>query len=213
MKTSMNLLLWTAAADHSHLPLLKNIKHWGFDGVELPMFSHDGSPWKELDKVLDDLELGRTVVACLPQGTSSPLENGFGNVMAVPTVVQNHMQVHQGIRRDRLPEDLDQLSIELPDLLGRKLKLVDEPRPPAEIESRSNESVFHRQRETPVAVDPGLVSDRLQNRPPQTDPGVFHRMVVIDMQISDSLDGQIKQPVLSQQRQHVIEKADTGFDL
>lgn len=70
MKTSMNLLLWTAAADHSHVPLLKHIKQWGFDGVELPMFSHDGSPWKELDKVLDELELGRTVVACLPQGTS-----------------------------------------------------------------------------------------------------------------------------------------------
>jgi len=70
MKTAMNLLLWTAAADHSHLPLLKNIKDWGFDGVELPMFSHDGSPWKELDTVLDDLGLGRTVVACLPGGTS-----------------------------------------------------------------------------------------------------------------------------------------------
>nr|AUN37047.1 D-tagatose 3-epimerase [uncultured bacterium] len=70
MKTAMNLLLWTAAADRSHFPLLKNIKNWGFDGVELPMFSHDGSPWKELDKTLDDLELGRTVVACLPAGTS-----------------------------------------------------------------------------------------------------------------------------------------------
>jgi D-psicose/D-tagatose/L-ribulose 3-epimerase len=70
MKISMNLLLWTAAADHSHLPLLKNLKDWGFDGVELPMFSHDGSPWKELDKALDDLALGRTVVACLPAGTS-----------------------------------------------------------------------------------------------------------------------------------------------
>lgn len=70
MKTSMNLLLWTAAAGPDHLPLLKNIKSWGFDGVELPMFSHDGSPWKELDKALDDIGLGRTVVACLPPGTS-----------------------------------------------------------------------------------------------------------------------------------------------
>lgn len=70
MKTSMNLLLWTAAVDHSHLPLLANLKAWGFDGVELPMFSHDGSPWAQLDKELDNIGLGRTVVACLPAETS-----------------------------------------------------------------------------------------------------------------------------------------------
>jgi len=70
VKISMNLLLWTAAADESHIPLLKNLKAWGFDGTELPMFSLDGSPWKTLAGVLDDIGLGCTVVACLPGGTS-----------------------------------------------------------------------------------------------------------------------------------------------
>lgn len=80
MKVGMNLLLWTAAADKQHVPLLKSIKQWGFDGVELPMFSLDGSPWRDLSSVLDDLGLGRTVVAVLPPGANligeGPAERG-----------------------------------------------------------------------------------------------------------------------------------------
>lgn len=70
MKTSMNLLLWTAAAGEEHVPLVKQIKSWGFDGVELPMFSVDGSPWKMYSKLLKDVGLGASVVAVLPQDTS-----------------------------------------------------------------------------------------------------------------------------------------------
>ncbi|MCL4692957.1 MAG: sugar phosphate isomerase/epimerase [Candidatus Hydrogenedentes bacterium] len=75
MKVGMNLLLWTAAANESHVPLLKDIKSWGFDGVELPMFALDGSPWKDLSKALDDIGLGRTVVAVLPGDTNLIGEN------------------------------------------------------------------------------------------------------------------------------------------
>ncbi len=70
MKIGMNLLLWTAAANESHVPVMKNIKDWGFDGVELPMFVLDGSPWKELSSVLDEFGLERTVATVLPGGTN-----------------------------------------------------------------------------------------------------------------------------------------------
>lgn len=70
MKTGMNLLLWTPAANQEHFAIIKQIKQWGFDGVELPMFSIDGSPWKEIAKVLHDLGLGATAVAVLPQDAS-----------------------------------------------------------------------------------------------------------------------------------------------
>ncbi|MBI3921684.1 MAG: sugar phosphate isomerase/epimerase [Armatimonadetes bacterium] len=62
MKIGMNVLLWTAAAQEEHLPLLEAIKGWGYDGLEFPMFSPDCSPWKTLACKLDDLGLGRTVV-------------------------------------------------------------------------------------------------------------------------------------------------------
>lgn len=70
MKVGMNLLLWTGAAGTEHFSLLKQIKSWGFDGVELPMFNTKGSPWAELAATLNGEGLGRTAVAVLPQGAN-----------------------------------------------------------------------------------------------------------------------------------------------
>ena len=62
MKIGMNLLLWTAAAAEEHFGLLGDIRGWGYDSVELPMFSPNSSPWGPLARRLDDLGLARTVV-------------------------------------------------------------------------------------------------------------------------------------------------------
>ncbi len=70
MKIGMNLLLWTAAADASHLPLIADIRKWGFDGIELPMFSPDCSPWDTIRKHLGDLGMTCTAVCVLPADAS-----------------------------------------------------------------------------------------------------------------------------------------------
>jgi len=70
MKLGMNLLLWTGGATEAHLPLLKDIKNWGFDGVEFPMFDAKGSPWATFKKAMADLGMGSTVVSVLPAETS-----------------------------------------------------------------------------------------------------------------------------------------------
>ena len=70
MKVGMNLLLWTAAATDEHLPLIEDIKKWGFDGVEFPMFTPDCSPWSKLARHLQGLELGCTAVGVLPEDAS-----------------------------------------------------------------------------------------------------------------------------------------------
>jgi len=67
MKIGMNLLLWTGSVTEEHIPLLKQIKKWGFDGVELPMFDPKGA-WSTLSMALDDLGLGRTAVSVMPPG-------------------------------------------------------------------------------------------------------------------------------------------------
>ncbi len=41
MKYGMNLLLWTSGVTEQHFPLLADIKKWGYDGVELPLFDFD----------------------------------------------------------------------------------------------------------------------------------------------------------------------------
>jgi len=44
MKVGFNLLLWTATVTEEHIALCKDIKAWGADGVELPMFDTKASP-------------------------------------------------------------------------------------------------------------------------------------------------------------------------
>jgi D-psicose/D-tagatose/L-ribulose 3-epimerase len=63
MKFGMNLLLWTDdPTQDSFLPVLKNLKKMGFDGVELPIFNMDVERWENLGKELDRLGLERTAV-------------------------------------------------------------------------------------------------------------------------------------------------------
>jgi D-psicose/D-tagatose/L-ribulose 3-epimerase len=58
----MNMLLWTTDVDESHYPLLDQIKEWGYDGVELPLFDLEESKFKALAKKLDEVGLERTAV-------------------------------------------------------------------------------------------------------------------------------------------------------
>lgn len=66
MKVGLNVLLWTAAAGEEHLGLLGDIREWGYESVEFPMFGPDCSPWPLLAARLDDLGLSRTAVTVMP---------------------------------------------------------------------------------------------------------------------------------------------------
>jgi D-psicose/D-tagatose/L-ribulose 3-epimerase len=63
MKYGLNLLLWTTDVNEAHYPLLDQIKTWGYDGVELPVFELDADRFKGLGERLDGLGLERTAVA------------------------------------------------------------------------------------------------------------------------------------------------------
>ncbi len=62
MKYGMNLLLWTSGVDESHFPLLENIKSWGYDGVELPIFDFDAGLFSKINNKLKSLGLASTAV-------------------------------------------------------------------------------------------------------------------------------------------------------
>jgi D-psicose/D-tagatose/L-ribulose 3-epimerase len=62
MKYGMNMLLWTSDVTEEHFALLENLKAWGFDGVELPIFEMDAGKFAKIGKKLDALGLGRTAV-------------------------------------------------------------------------------------------------------------------------------------------------------
>jgi|UniRef100_A0A7C4QS50 D-psicose/D-tagatose/L-ribulose 3-epimerase len=62
MKYGMNMLLWTSDVTTEHFPLLENLKAWGYDGVELPVFDMQVEKFRAIGKKLDELQLGRTAV-------------------------------------------------------------------------------------------------------------------------------------------------------
>lgn len=62
MKYGINLLLWTLDVDESHAALLEQIRDWGYQGVELPVFGFDEAKFAAIGRRLDSLGLGRTAV-------------------------------------------------------------------------------------------------------------------------------------------------------
>ena len=149
----------------------------------------------------------------LPQGACGAFEAAFRDVMAVVPVMQQQVQVHSRVRRNRFPKDFDQLAVEIANLLGREFDAIDERHAAAEINGARDQRLFHRERNAAVTRDAGLVPDRLSQRLAEADADVFNRMMKIDVAVADGSDGEVEQTVLGEQRQHVIEEPDSRIDL
>ena len=68
MKYGLNMLLWTSDVNESHFGLLEQIKGWGYDGIELPVFEADEKKFSQVGKKLSELGLGCTAVTvCTPE--------------------------------------------------------------------------------------------------------------------------------------------------
>ncbi|MBS0261413.1 MAG: sugar phosphate isomerase/epimerase [Planctomycetes bacterium] len=81
MKYGLNMLLWTTDVNESHLPLLADIKKWGYDGIELPVFELDAAKYKALGAQLDSLGLERTAVTVCPP-EANPISDSAANRQA-----------------------------------------------------------------------------------------------------------------------------------
>ncbi len=68
MKYGLNLLLWTSTVSEQTDPLLDQIRGWGYDGVELPIFEFETAKYERVGKRLRELQLGATAVTvCTPE--------------------------------------------------------------------------------------------------------------------------------------------------
>src|SRR5437763_6452652 len=70
MKYGINLLLWGAQIGESHYRLLEQLKAWGFDGVEVPMFGPDEPRYRKLGAKLKELGLQCTTCAIVSKETN-----------------------------------------------------------------------------------------------------------------------------------------------
>lgn len=68
MKYGMNLLLWTSHVTESHFSLLGQLRQWGYDGVELPMFDLNPAHFRAIGEELKRTGLESTAVTvCTPE--------------------------------------------------------------------------------------------------------------------------------------------------
>ena len=87
MKYGMNMLLWTTDVNESHDVVLEQLKSFGYDGVELPIFDMDVGKFTQLGKKLDDVGLERTAV------TVSPAEaNPISDSAKIRAIAVDHLK-------------------------------------------------------------------------------------------------------------------------
>lgn len=67
MKTSINMLLWTAHVTREHFPTLAALREAGFDGVEVPIFRGDAAHYGEIARELREQDLGCTAVTVMDE--------------------------------------------------------------------------------------------------------------------------------------------------
>lgn len=76
MKVGINLLLWTGAITEGNLKyvksLIRQIKKWGYDLVEMPVFHYDEKVFKAIRAELDANGLGATAITVMPGKRVNP---------------------------------------------------------------------------------------------------------------------------------------------
>jgi D-psicose/D-tagatose/L-ribulose 3-epimerase len=77
MKYGMNMLLWTTEVTEAHYSVLDDLKGYGYDGVEIPVFDMDTAKFTALGKQLDSAGLERTAVTVCT-GDANPISPDAG---------------------------------------------------------------------------------------------------------------------------------------
>ena len=123
------------------------------------------------------------------------------------------MQGHMRLHGEGLEEFAHELGIERADLRRRKARAEHQERPAGDIERDTGQRLVHGQQAIRIAGDAAFVAERLAQGLAEREPGILHRMVVVDMVVADGLDLEVDQAVAGDLIEHVIEEADPGRDL
>ena len=73
MKIGLNLLLWTDIPTKEHLPLIRQIKEWGYDGVEFPLDDMTMEDTYLFAQELKRCSLEATGIVAIPADKADPI--------------------------------------------------------------------------------------------------------------------------------------------
>ena len=89
MKFGVNLLIWTANFDASHLPLFPRLRAAGFDGVEVLMFKGRDFAAGALRSGLADTGMESTICSVMVDGLSLIADDAAVRAKAVEQLREN----------------------------------------------------------------------------------------------------------------------------
>ncbi len=160
-------------------------------------------PFGAGDRVGSGIVFGRH-----PDRAGGRLEDAFGDVVGVASVVKDDVEVALRVGGERLPEVFDEFAVEGPDFWGGYRGVILERVAAAEIDGGGDEALVHRKGEVAVAADAGAVAEGLVHGLAEGDPDIFGGVVIIDVQVTRRGDGEVDECVFRQQVEHVVEEAD-----
>ena len=127
------------------------------------------------------------------------------------------LELHVEIARERIAERaakfLHEHEIEIAHEHHRRLHVVHEAGPAAQVHDHARQRLVHGQVEKSVAADAGLGPERLFEGFSQHQADVLDRVVIIDGDVALRLHFEIEEAVLGEKREHVIEEWDARVDL
>lgn len=141
--------------------------------------------------------------------SGQPFKDCFTDMVAVATIPQVDVKVARQIARGGLPEVVDEFGVEVSNFLGGEIDIEHPESSSAEIDCGIDQRFFHRKNKKTVPANALLIPQGFPKNLPQTNANVFNRVMLVDVQITLSLNLEIEFPVLRKKIEHVVEKTDT----
>lgn len=66
MKIGFNMFLWTGHVTEEHTPILRQLKDFGYDGVQVPVIEGEVNHYKKLGVLLEEIGLEPSVLSIIP---------------------------------------------------------------------------------------------------------------------------------------------------
>jgi hypothetical protein len=111
-----------------------------------------------------------------------------------------------------LEEIVYQLHLQISDTRRTNFGIDNRRSAPTEINRGKTERFVHRHDKVTGAQNTAAISESLVKDLAQSDADVFHRVVLIHIQVADRGEFQIESAMPRKQFHHVVEKTDSGGD-
>jgi len=122
------------------------------------------------------------------------------------------MQRDAGIHGESLKKFAHEVRVEFADLAVMEGRAEDEEGASGHIQRDTRQRLVHRQQAIGIAGDATQITKRLTDRLAEHNARIFHRVMLINVQVALGFDLDVDEAVTGDLVEHVIEEADTGLD-